>query len=400
LRVGLLGGSFNPAHAGHRHISLMALRRLGLDQVWWLVSPQNPLKSRTDMAAFDRRLAMARLLARHPRILVTDIETRFGTRFTFDTLGALRRHYPGTRFVWLMGADNLGQIHRWQHWRGIFDTVPIAVFDRPPHHLRTLASPAALSHARHRVSQAKSRALASAKPPAWMFFPSRLEPMSSTQLRRAARTFGPDSLRTRFIDPIFRESGAPDAMPSRENDIEPQIQPTPPVQIQLGQATLGARLKSPPAKRIARAPAAANPAAGSVPALPELSPDELKAEIVRSIDDDKGEDIVVVDLEGKSAIADFIVIATGRSGRQVGAMADHLVETLQPRLSFRMAVEGLPQGDWVLIDCGDAIVHLFRPEVRDFYAIEKMWGLEPPRFSAVVAAGQGSAQGAALTVQP
>jgi ribosome-associated protein len=110
----------------------------------------------------------------------------------------------------------------------------------------------------------------------------------------------------------------------------------------------------------------------------DIAAETLKDSIVKSIDDDKGEDIVVVDLRGKSNITDFIVIATGRSARQVGAMADHLVRDLQPDLSFRMAVEGLPQGDWVLIDCGDVVVHLFRPEVRDFYAIEKMWGLEPP----------------------
>ena len=104
--------------------------------------------------------------------------------------------------------------------------------------------------------------------------------------------------------------------------------------------------------------------------------------IVKSIDDDKGEDIVVVDLREKSTITDFIVIATGRSARQVGAMADHIIRKLQPEMSFRMQVEGLPQGDWVLLDCGDVVVHLFRPEVRDFYAIVKMWGLEPPALPA------------------
>ena len=120
------------------------------------------------------------------------------------------------------------------------------------------------------------------------------------------------------------------------------------------------------------------PVPAQAPSASQMTPDALKDAIVKSIDDDKGEDIVVVDLHGKSNITDFIVIATGRSARQVGAMADHLVRKLQPVLSFRMAVEGLPQGDWVLIDCGDVVVHLFRPEVRDFYAIEKMWGLEPP----------------------
>jgi nicotinate (nicotinamide) nucleotide adenylyltransferase/ribosome silencing factor RsfS/YbeB/iojap len=350
-RVGLLGGSFNPAHEGHRHISRIALQRLGLDEVWWLVSPQNPLKSSRDMVSFRRRFAMARLQARHPRILVTDLEIRLGTRFTFDTLKALGLYYSKTRFVWLMGADNLGQIHRWQHWRGIFNNIPIAVFDRPPYSLRTLASPAASAYARYRVDQVQSRALAACEPPAWIFFPSRLEPLSSTQLRKAARDFGPDSLRSRFTASTFKEANA--RMTAQTLEKTPiSTAPTQPPQV------------------------------ASDIAPPELTPDALKDLIVKSIDDDKGEDIVVVDLRGQSNITDFIVIATGRSARQVGAMADHLVRKLQPDMSFRMQVEGLPQGDWVLIDCGDAVVHLFRPEVRDFYAIEKMWGLEPPALPA------------------
>jgi nicotinate (nicotinamide) nucleotide adenylyltransferase/ribosome silencing factor RsfS/YbeB/iojap len=343
-----LGGSFNPAHEGHRHISVTALKEMGLDEVWWLVSPQNPLKSAKDMVPFNRRFAMARLQARHPRILVTDLETRLGTRYTFDTLKALRRYYPRTHFVWLMGADNLGQIHRWQKWRGIFENMPIAVFDRPPYRLRTLASPAASAYARNRQDQSRSRALVTSTAPAWIFFPSRLEPLSSTQLRMAARDFGPDSLRSRFTVSTFKE-----ATP-RMNALSMEINPIAP----LPAHTAAAVKKT------------------------DIAPDVLKDLIVKSIDDDKGEDIVVVDLREKSNITDFIVIATGRSARQVGAMADHLVRKLQPDMSFRMAVEGLPQGDWVLIDCGDVVVHLFRPEVRDFYAIEKMWGLEPPALPA------------------
>jgi len=363
-RIGLLGGSFNPAHAGHRHISLLALARLGLDQVWWLVSPQNPLKSPSGMAGFGRRLAMANLQARHPRIIVSDLEIRLGTRFTVDTLAALARYYPNTDFVWLMGADNLGQIHRWRNWRGLFAKVPIAVFDRPPYSLHSLASPAASAYGRHRIDQSRARTLAGAEPPAWMFFPSRLEPTSSTQLRRAARRFGPDSLRSRFVDPTlrgltFRSDNIPQG-----NPIEPQIDLPP--------------TGKPIAKRAAARKLKAVDGETPLRTATDLSPEALKDAIVQSIDDDKGEDIVVVDLRGKSSISDFIVIATGRSSRQVGAMADHLVQRLQSKLSYRMGIEGLPQGDWVLIDCGDAIVHLFRPEVRDFYAIEKMWGLEPP----------------------
>jgi nicotinate-nucleotide adenylyltransferase len=358
----------------------MALTRLGLDQVWWLVSPQNPLKSRKGMAGYDQRFAMAKLLARHPRIIVTDLEVQLGTRFTFDTLAALGRYYPHTRFVWLMGADNLGQIHRWQHWRGIFANIPIAVFDRPPYRLQTLASPAASAFARHRLREADARALVSMRPPAWLFFPSRLEPTSSTQLRQAARNFGPDSLRTRFVDPTFMETGARAPKPPRGTLIVPQTQQPSsetPVKLPAAGRTRTTRTKAIDGLE-AESPVVA-------PAAQEPAPEELKDLTVRSIDDDKGEDIVVVDLKGKSAIADFIVIASGRSARQVAAMADHLVEKLQPRLSYRMGIEGLPQGDWVLIDCGDVVVHLFRPEVRDFYAIEKMWGLEPPRLTAAAA---------------
>jgi len=341
--------------------------------VWWLVSPQNPLKSPAEMASFGRRLAMARLRARHPRIVVSDLEVRLGTRFTFDTLAKLARYYPRTQFVWLMGADNLGQIHRWQHWRGIFANIPIAVFDRPTHSLKTLASPAASAYARHRLGQSRAKALADARPPAWVFFSSRLEPMSSTRLRHAARRFGPDSLRMRFVDPTLSRAAFRDDTTQQGNPIEPQIDQSP--------------TANPPARRAAaRKPRLADGHLSPRTAT-DLSPEDLKDAIVRSIDDDKGEDIVVVDLRGKSSISDYIVIATGRSTRQVGAMADHLVQRLQPDMTYRMAIEGLPQGDWVLIDCGDAIVHLFRPEVRDFYAIEKMWGLEPPLLAAQSSTG-------------
>src|SRR5205814_9002 len=118
--VGLLGGSFNPAHEGHRHISLYALKMLGLDAVWWMVSPQNPLKSKKDMAPLKTRMQSARDVSRHPKIFVTDIETHLGTQYTADTLSSLQEHFPRTKFVWLMGTDNLRQIHRWQEWQSIF----------------------------------------------------------------------------------------------------------------------------------------------------------------------------------------------------------------------------------------------------------------------------------------
>lgn len=130
-RIGLLGGSFNPAHEGHRRISLFAMDALGLDEVWWLVSPGNPLKSAKGMAPLSARLASAERMARHAPIVPTAIETTLRTRFTADTLHKLVRHFPHHRFIWLMGADNLAQFHRWQRWRQIARTLPIAVIARP-----------------------------------------------------------------------------------------------------------------------------------------------------------------------------------------------------------------------------------------------------------------------------
>ncbi len=183
LKVGLLGGSFNPAHAGHRHISLIALRRLGLDRVWWLVSPQNPLKPEVGMASLERRLAAAREIAAHPRIHVGDIERRLGTRFTVDTLRALARRYPGYRFVWLMGADNLVQLPKWRNWTGFMSLVPVAIFDRAPYSYDALAGQAARRFGGCRVRT--PRMLIRMRPPAWCFLRERLEPSSATALRKS-----------------------------------------------------------------------------------------------------------------------------------------------------------------------------------------------------------------------
>lgn len=141
-RIGLLGGSFNPAHGGHRRISLFALEALGLDEVWWMVSPGNPLKPRADMAPLAARFASAEAQARRARIKVTAIESTLGTRYTVDTIRALQRRYPKKEFCWLMGSDNLAQFHRWRDWRGIARSVPIAVIARPGYDGAALASPA------------------------------------------------------------------------------------------------------------------------------------------------------------------------------------------------------------------------------------------------------------------
>ena len=181
--MGLLGGSFNPAHAGHLHIARLALQRLRLDQVWLLVSPGNPLKEAAGMAPLAARLASAAGIADGRRVVATGIEARLHTRYTFDTLRALRRRFPRARFVWLMGADNLQQLPRWQHWEDIARTVPFAVMPRPSYNGRALAGQAA-----HRLRPAllparAAPALAGSKAPAWTFLPARQNPLSATALR-------------------------------------------------------------------------------------------------------------------------------------------------------------------------------------------------------------------------
>ena len=183
LRVGLLGGSFNPAHTTHRALSLFALKRLQLDRVWWLVSPGNPLKDTRALPALDKRLAAARALADHPAIQVTAIEAALNTRYTVDTIAALLRRFPNVQFVWLMGADNLSQFHRWRDWQTIARQLPFAVIDRPSDSLRALASPAAQSLAKYRQNESAAAQLADFGAPAWVFLHGLKSPLSSTQLR-------------------------------------------------------------------------------------------------------------------------------------------------------------------------------------------------------------------------
>ncbi|MEQ9488824.1 MAG: nicotinate-nucleotide adenylyltransferase [Alphaproteobacteria bacterium] len=187
LRIGLLGGSFNPAHEGHLHISREALKRLRLDRVWWMVSPQNPLKSKDDMAPLAQRMESARAMAKHPRIDVTDIETRLGSTFTAETLALLSRRFPRHRFVWLMGADNLIQIPRWKDWNKIFTRVPIAIFARPSYDSRALFGKAATRYRASRVSQGDVPGLADRSPPAWAFLAIRRHAASATAIRHRGR---------------------------------------------------------------------------------------------------------------------------------------------------------------------------------------------------------------------
>lgn len=191
-RIGLLGGSFNPAHAGHVHLSLEALKTLGLDEVWWLVSPANPLKKASDLAVYETRLALARKeAAAYPAIRVSDIEAKRGWRYTIDTLRGLVRSYPRTQFVWLMGADNLHHFHRWRKWESIAELVPIAVFDRAPFTFSALRARFALRHAACRLPEARAGRLVHTRPVAWVFVHMRRHALSATFIRNllGARAF-------------------------------------------------------------------------------------------------------------------------------------------------------------------------------------------------------------------
>ena len=180
--IGLLGGSFVPPHEGHVHISKAALKRFGLDHLWWLVSPGNPLKEHGPAPLPDRMQA-ARALMQHPRVTVTDIEAHLGTRYTAQTIAALRRRYPGVRFVWVMGADNLAQFHRWQDWRWIIETVPVAVIARPGQRLGARRSKAAKVYRQARITGRGAQVLGLLKAPAWSFINVPLSDQSSSAIR-------------------------------------------------------------------------------------------------------------------------------------------------------------------------------------------------------------------------
>jgi nicotinate-nucleotide adenylyltransferase len=183
MRIGLFGGSFNPPHEGHRLASLIAMSRLGLDCVWWLVTPGNPLKVNNGLPPSAERMQAARALASHPRIVVTDFEAAIGTRYTFDTVSWLRNRCPGVEFVWIMGADNLASFHRWQRWRDIADLVSIAVVDRPGATLKAMNARGGAYLSRHRLDEREGKLLAKRSPPAFIFLHGPRSEMSSTELR-------------------------------------------------------------------------------------------------------------------------------------------------------------------------------------------------------------------------
>lgn len=183
-RIGLLGGTFNPAHEGHLHLSREALKRLSLDHVWWLVTPGNPLKNTDALPSVIDRVKGAERVATHPRILVTGIEERLGTCYTVDTLAALQKAAPDVRFVWLMGADNMAGLDGWKSWQDIMHCLPVAVFDRPGYSIKALKSVAARKFAQARLPISQAGSLASDEPPAWVFVPCARDSTSATAIRQ------------------------------------------------------------------------------------------------------------------------------------------------------------------------------------------------------------------------
>ena len=318
-KIGLLGGSFNPAHAAHLEITLSAIEKLELDAVWWLVSPQNPLKSTDDMAPLEQRMKSAQAIASDDRIHVTDLESHINTTYTADSLDKITTLLPDSHFVWLMGADNLAQFTEWKDWQKSAETVAFAIFDRPRYSNAINESNAANYFRDHEIPSERACELTHLTPPAWTFIRDIQNPLSSTEIRRNTQTT--KRLHKKLPNKNISEDDA-------SSSIEPQ------------------------------------------------STNSLLEVILNSLEDDKAEDIITIDLKGKTSIADSMVIASGRSTRQVSAIAEHLVVNIKKNGHGNPKTEGREKSDWVLIDAGDAIIHVFRPEVRSFYNLEKMWDID------------------------
>ncbi len=190
-RIGLFGGSFNPAHRGHYMVALYALKKLQLDWVWWLVSPQNPLKDTSETGEYATRLAFTRAIARHPRFVVTDLEQQIGARTTAETLDRLGPVLRRGHFVWIMGADSFANLHHWHDWLEIPATLPLAILARPGYSMRALSSPAATRLSECQVPASLAPQLVTQAPPAWAFIPMPLRPESSSAIRKGAAIAGP-----------------------------------------------------------------------------------------------------------------------------------------------------------------------------------------------------------------
>ncbi len=356
IRIGVLGGSFNPAHAGHLHTARTAMARLGLDQVWLLVSPGNPLKGAADMAPLAERLASAQAIADGRRVIATDIERHFPSRATWSTLRKLHTLFPCTEFVWLMGADNLVQFPRWYRWMDIVRHTRFAVLPRPTYNHAALAAQAAHRLGRWRVPTRRGWAIATMKPPAWMFLEVRQHNASATAIRHADNAHWRETIARKPTTPA-----APGAKPPAKRAVK------------AAPALAGV---AKPVGSLRKKAATAGPRGKREKPATSEKLDSLQVLIMASLEDDKAEDVVALDLAGRAAFADRMVIATGLADRQISAMATHLEKKLREAGIKRVQIEGLGGSDWVLIDAGDIVIHLFKPDARILYGLERMWGSE------------------------
>ncbi len=357
MRIGLLGGSFNPAHAGHRHIAQLALRRLRLDQVWLMVSPGNVLKPRAGMAPFERRLASAAALADGRRLLATGIEATLGTRYSIDTLHALIRLFPAGRLRVDHGCRYPGAIS------------PLAAL------ARDRRARAAGDRPSRRAERERARRSCGAR----LAHRAAARPGGSGARRRGAAMLGVPVRRTPPRLGHRDQGQGEEGNAARRLVIAKPATPAPRKRaVRKAPKPLPAADKTPgtPRKKAAVAGPRRTGVRKPAVAAPSDQLDRLQGMIVTSLDDDKAEAVVTLDLAGKAAFCDRMVIATGLADRQITAMAEHLVEKLHEVGLKRVQVEGATGSDWVLIDAGDIVVHLFKPEARTMYALEKMWGAD------------------------
>lgn len=371
MTVGLLGGSFDPAHEGHQRLAAYALKHLKLDQVWLLVTPGNPFKKLQGSAAFEARLRSARRISDGRRIIATDIEARLGTKFTAATLTMLRRRFPHISFVWIMGADSFASLTRWNHWQEIIQMVAVAVVPRPGQTRGALFGKTAQRLRRLRKQARCAPILAQLGAPGWAFLMTPHSGISSTDLRRSASRNGTLSTYYRLeYEPIPTKPSPRLKNAASLPSHEPQDEAS------LHIATTDARQVADKTSRKKRVSAGPEKKARSRSAVPEVDTNILMDVIRESLMADKAEDITVINLIGRASFADKMVIATGLADRQIAAMAEHIEKKLKEAGVKRVWIEGEGGSDWVLLDAGDIVVHLFKTEARQHYALEKMWAPE------------------------
>lgn len=311
-RIGLLGGSFNPPHQGHLQLSQQALKRLALDEVWWIVSPQNPMKSSAETGAYDQRLSLCRqLTACDKRIFVSDIEELSGLRLSADTVRLIKKLHPTSQFVWLAGSDIMDELHLWEEVGSFFAQVPIAFFARPRSVISGLNSVMAQKMQDYRYYGHPQNLIAQTAP-RWQFYTIPMNPLSSTQLRAQQGNRG-------------------------QKRTEKLMQTT----------------------------------------TDKLSDKEivtnLLEQIQEAIADLKAKDVRTFDMSGQSSFADYMVLCTGNASTHVKSIARKVEENAKKAGITALNISGENLGDWVLIDFGDIVVHIFREEVRAYYQLEKLW---------------------------